>query len=254
MSESYGAFASVYDLLTEDVEYAQRGEYFISLIEKFGGKRDGVLLDLACGTGSLSEIFAQKGFRVTGADISPDMLAVAENKRVRSGSNIRYICQDMCELELGQPADVTVCALDSLNHLEGIEEVRTVFEKVYEYTSQGGLFIFDMNTLYKHHEVLADNTFVFDEEEVYLVWQNFLEGDRVDISLDFFIPDEKGRYRRFSEDFSETAYPADSISRLLRECGFEVLGLFGENSLEPPDDCCERVIYIAKKEHDNGNT
>ena len=247
MSESYGVFASVYDLLTEDVEYRQRGEYFISLVNRSGGKK-GVLLDLACGTGSLSEIFAENGFSVIGADISGDMLSVAENKRMQSGSDIRYICQDMRGLELGQTVDVTVCALDSLNHLDGIQDVKTVFERVYEHTSEGGLFLFDMNTLYKHHEVLADNTFVFDEENVYLVWQNFLDGDRVDICLDFFMPDENGKYERYSEDFSEIAYPNEQIAALLKECGFEVLGVFGENTFEPPTDGCERVIFAAKKE------
>ena len=247
MSESYGVFASVYDLLTEDVEYRQRGEYFISLVNRSGGKK-GVLLDLACGTGSLSEIFAENGFSVIGADISVDMLSVAENKRMQSGSDIRYICQDMRGLELGQTVDVTVCALDSLNHLDGIQDVKTVFERVYEHTSEGGLFLFDMNTLYKHHEVLADNTFVFDEENVYLVWQNFLDGDRVDICLDFFMPDENGKYERYSEDFSEIAYPNEQIAALLKECGFEVLGVFGENTFEPPTDGCERVIFAAKKE------
>ena len=247
MSESYGVFASVYDLLTEDVEYRQRGEYFISLIERHGGKK-GMLLDLACGTGSLSEIFAEYGFDVIGTDISADMLSVAENKRMQSGSSIRYICQDMRELELGQTVDVTVCALDSLNHLDGIEDIKRVFGRVYEHTSGGGLFLFDMNTLYKHHEVLADNTFVFDEEDVYLVWQNFLDGDRVDICLDFFMPDENGKYERWSEDFTETAYPTDDITALLEECGFKVVGVYGENTLEPPKDNCERVIFAAKKE------
>ena len=248
MSESYGVFAGVYDLLTTDVEYRQRGEYFLSLVKKFGGKEKGRLLDLACGTGSLSEIFAEHGYSVIGADISEDMLTEAENKRIQSGSDIRYICQDMRELDLGQTVDMTVCALDSLNHLDGIEDVKQVFEKVYEHTEKGGLFLFDMNTLYKHHEVLADNTFVFDEEDVYLVWQNFLDGDRVDICLDFFMPDENGKYERYSEDFSEVAYPIDDITALLKECGFEVMGVYGENTLELPSETCERVIFAAKKE------
>lgn len=248
MSGSYGVFASVYDLLTEDVEYRQRGEYFLSLVKKYGGKETGTLLDLACGTGSLSEAFAEHGYNVIGADISEDMLSIAESKRMQSGSDIKYICQDMRELELGQAVDVTVCALDSLNHLDGIEDVKSVFERVFDHTAEGGLFLFDMNTLYKHHEILADNTFVFDEEDVYLVWQNFLDGDRVDICLDFFMPDKNGKYERYSEDFSETAYPADDITALLKECGFMVLGVYGENTLEPPKSDCERVIFAAKKE------
>ena len=245
--ECYGVFASVYDKLTENVEYRRRGEYVQSLIKKYGGKQYGELLDLACGTGSLSEFFCEMGYSVTGADISEDMLSIAENKRIARDLPIKYIHQDMRELELPHKTDITLCMLDSLNHLDGMDDVKMVFDRVYRQMDSGGLFIFDMNTLYKHHHVLGNNTFVYDEEEVYLVWQNFLDGDRVDISLDIFLPRDNGDYERYCEDFSETAYPLESVKQALEQSGFGLLDIFGENTSDAPDEKTERAVFVAEK-------
>lgn len=247
MNNSYGIFASVYDLLTENVEYDKRAEYINSIIKKFSGKEKGVLLDLACGTGTLSELFSAQGYDVIGIDNSPDMLSIAMNKKYESGNNIQYVCQDMREIDLYGNVAITVCALDSLNHLKSFDDVKKVFQRVFKFTENGGLFIFDMNTVYKHREVLGNNTFVYDTDDVYCVWQNSCEGDTVSIYLDFFMPDDDGLYERYSEDFTETAYPVGQIKNALTETGFEILAVYGDDSFEDITDTTERVIFTVRK-------
>jgi len=247
MNNSYGIFASVYDLLTENVEYEKRAEYFDSVIKKHNGRQNGVLLDLACGTGSLSELFDRMGYDVIGIDNSEEMLSIAMNKKYQNGNNIQYVCQDMCNLELLGNVDITICALDSINHLKNFSEVKKTFEKVYKYTSPNGLFIFDVNTIYKHREILADNTFVFDTDDVYCVWQNSCEGNTVSIYLDFFIPDEDDCYERYCEDFTETAYPVEDIRQALINTGFEVVGIYDEDSFNDITDTTQRAVFAAIK-------
>ncbi len=247
MNDSYGVFASVYDLLTENVEYDKRATYINSIIEKYGGKKNGILLDLACGTGSLSELFSAQGYDVIGIDNSPDMLSVAMNKKYESGNNIQYVCQDMREIDLYGNVDITVCALDSLNHLKRFDDVKKVFQRIFKFTENGGLFIFDMNTVYKHREVLGNNTFVYETDDVYCVWQNSCEEDTVSIYLDFFMPDDDGLYERYSEDFTETAYPIETIKKALIETGFEILAVYGDDSFENVTDTTERAIFTVRK-------
>ncbi len=247
MNNSYGIFASVYDLLTENVEYEKRAAYIDSIIKKFGGKENGILLDLACGTGTLSELFSEKGYDVIGIDNSPDMLSAAMNKKYESGRNIQYVCQDMCHIDLYGNVDITVCALDSLNHLKSFSDVEKAFEGVFRFTEPDGLFIFDMNTIYKHREILGNNTFVYDTDDVYCVWQNTCEDNTVSIYLDFFMPDDDGLYERYSEDFTETAYPIEQIKNSLENIGFEVLAIYGDDSFNNADDKTERAIFVARK-------
>ncbi|MGN1086537.1 MAG: class I SAM-dependent DNA methyltransferase, partial [Porcipelethomonas sp.] len=222
MSKAYGIFAQFYDTLTSNIDYAKRAQYFDSVVRKYGGKQGGILLDLACGTGSLSEQMDALGYDVIAVDNSMEMLGIAMEKKFDSGRNIQYLRQDMRELDMFGTIDVTVCALDSLNHLESFEDVKRVFERVFLFCEPGGLFIFDINTEYKHKMILGDNTFIYDTDEVYCVWQNSCEESCVRIELDFFVP-ENGVYRRYEESFCENAYPLSEVENALKETGFEVL-------------------------------
>ena len=150
METGYEAFSFYYDQLTENVEYPQRAAYFHKLIQKYCQSEGVVLLDLACGTGSLSEEFAKLGYDVLGVDYSYGMLNQAMQKKLEHNLPIQYICQDMRELDLYGTVDITVCALDSLNHLDSFSDVKTVFQQVFDVTESGGVFLFDMNTPYKH--------------------------------------------------------------------------------------------------------
>lgn len=242
---AYTSFAEFYDVLTQNIDYEEIAEYYNRLNEKFGGLK-GILLDLACGTGSLSVIFSRMGYDVIGTDISPEMLSVAVAKE---HDGIEYLCQSMTELDMFGTIDGTVCSLDSINHLTDISQVQKTFEKVSLFSNKGALFMFDVNTPFKHEHILGDNTFVYDTDEVYCVWQNEYMGEgRTDIYLDFFAEDkESGMYDRFSDDFSETAYPAEKIKELLINSGFEICACYEYLTENEPTKESEKLTFVARK-------
>ena len=246
----YTVFAEHYDALTSNIDYRKRAEYFRDIADRFGGAKNGILLDLACGTGSLSVEFARMGYDVIGADSSPEMLSHAIAKKSPDLPDIQFLCQDMTELDMFGTIDITVCALDSLNHLPDTASIRKAIEKVSLFTIPGGLFIFDMNTPYKHREVLADNIFVYETDDVYCVWKCSADTEsdvlRTDIILDFF--EKTGKlYRRSSESFSEIAPADDIINGILAESGFELLAEYEGDTFEAPGEKTERIVRAARK-------
>lgn len=242
----YNIFARFYDTLTGNIDYKKRAAFFDSIVKKYGGKQGGLLLDLACGTGSLSEELDTLGYDVIAVDNSPEMLGIAMDKKFESQKNIQYLCQDMRELDMFGTIDVTVCVLDSLNHLDSLDDVKRVFEKVYLFCEPGGLFIFDINTEYKHKTILGEHTFIYDADEVYCVWKNSCRNSRVQIELDFFVP-ENGVYRRFEESFCENAYPLSDIESALKNTGFEVLMCCDGDSEESVCETSERAVFAVRK-------
>ena len=244
---SYSTFAQYYDCLTHNVDYARRAEYFCTLLDQLGHNA-GITLDLACGTGSLTVELAKRGLDVYGIDGSPSMLSVAQQKASDAGLQILFLCQQMQSIDLYGTVDTVICALDSINHLTGENDVQKTFERVSLFLNPGGYFIFDINTIYKHKYVLADNTFVYDTDDVYCVWQNRYEEktNRVAISLDFFGRQGNGYYRS-SEQFYERAYPTEWIVSALEKAGLETVGLYDDLSFQKPNDKTERTIVAAIK-------
>ena len=242
----YRDFAGFYDRLTEDVDYAARASYFHKLAERYSppGK---LLLDLACGTGSLSLALSRLGYDVIGVDGSYEMLSVAMEKK--GEEPVLFLCQDMDRLDLYGTVDLTVSALDSLNHVTDPEQLQRVFDRVSLFTNPGGLFLFDMNTPFKHREILADNAFVYDLDQLYCVWQNELDesGRDVTIHLDFFVPEEDGRYSRWEEEITERAYTREEVRNFVERAGLELLEIYHEDSLEPPRPDSQRLVYLARK-------
>lgn len=245
-SESYGNFAKYYDILMADADHKGIAEHIDGIIMKNRGKR-GILLDLACGTGTMCELFAKMGYDVIGTDISQQMLSAALDKKLESGLPIQYLCQDMRELDMFGTIDAAVCTFDSLNHLETADDIAEVFAKVSLFCEPGGVFVFDMNTVFKHREILGNKTFVYDCGEVYCVWQNFLnEDDSVDIRLDFF-ENRGGAYYRSWEEFSEICLPAEQVKKMLEDSGFEVLGVYDGYTDRPLKETSERAVFVARK-------
>lgn len=240
----YAAFAEFYDALTENVDYAEIAVYYDRLNLAFGGKK-GILLDLACGTGSLSVLLSKMGYDVIGTDSSPEMLNRALSKEHGS---IQYLCQSMTELDLYGTIGAAVCSLDSINHLSGREEVLRAFERVSLFCEPGALFLFDVNTVYKHERVLGNQCFVYETDSVYCVWQNeYLGGGKTEITLDFFSENWEGLYERCSEEFSETAYPGEELCALLERAGFEVCAVYDYLTEDPPREDSEKLTFAARK-------
>lgn len=241
---SYDLFAEYYDELMCEVDYPARARYIDGIIRQYKPDAN-LLVDLACGTGSMTVQFADLGYDVIGVDLSENMLSKAREK---SDGSILYLCQSMQELDMYGTIDAFVCTLDSLNHIEDREELILALSRVSLFLEPDGVFVFDMNTPYKHEKILADNAFVYETEDVYCVWQNEYCGDgRVDIALDFFEQQPDGSYLRDSEEFSEVAYSYEETERMLREAGLRILAAYDDMTLEPPRADSQRIVFAAAK-------
>ncbi|MEG0979241.1 MAG: class I SAM-dependent methyltransferase [Oscillospiraceae bacterium] len=247
---SYCDFAEFYDILTEDIDYKSQAKYLLDLLFE-NGVSGGILLDLACGTASLSIPLAKAGFDVVAVDESEDMLSVARAKiDEASQGGILLLCQSMQELELYGTVDAAICMLDSLNHLDSFEDVELALSKVSLFMNPDGIFIFDVNTPYKHSQILGDNTFVIENEEVFCTWQNEYDVDEntVDMTLDFFKKCSKNNnYVRTTQYITEKAYDIDKILKLLYQIGFEIVAIYDDMSKQATDIKTERAIFVARK-------
>ena len=181
-----------------------------------------------------------------GVDASAEMLSEAAAKN--SGDRpVLFLCQPFDRLDLYGTVDAAVCALDSINHIDDPDTVRKAFERVSLFTVPGGLFVFDVNTEYKHREILADNTFVYDFDEVYCVWQNTTSQDlRTEISIDLFGRDGDAYFRE-EEHFFERAYSHDQLCGWLEEAGYELLGVYAGDTFDPVQEDTQRAVYLARK-------
>ncbi|MEE1319835.1 MAG: methyltransferase domain-containing protein [Ruminococcus sp.] len=242
---SYVSFAQFYDGLMEDANYSERCDYILEIAKRHNHEM-GITLDLACGTGSLTRLLKKKGIDVYGADASAEMLSEAMQRSFEEELDILFLRQKMQSLDLYGTIDTCVCTLDSINHLTNIDDVKKTFDRVGLFMDDDGMFVFDVNSVYKHREVLADNTFVFENEKVYCVWQNTpLENDVVKINLDFF-EEENGVYYRTEESFCERAYSDEQIREMLKCAGFEVEAVYGDLTFDVPKKDEQRLIYVAR--------
>jgi len=243
----YESFADFYDILMSDVDYSARTEYLLNLFKKHG-KVPSLLLDVACGTGAFSNLMAQKGIEVIGVDASEEMLAVARENSAEMGTQVLYLCQKAEELDLYGTVDGAICCLDSINHITDFETLKTAFGKISLFMESGSLFIFDVNTPYKHTDILADNTFVIEEEDIFCVWQNEYDEESAvtDICLDFFVKDGES-YNRYSDNFSERAYSFSQLSSLLESAGFKLIAIYEDMKTTPCPENAERAVFVAEK-------
>jgi len=240
---AYGIFARYYDALTQNVQYKSRAVYFNEIIQKYKPGK-GILLDLACGTGSLSFEMAKLGYEVIGVDASADMLSIAMQKNTKE-PRIMFLNQTMQGLDLYGTVDAAVCALDSINHLTA-DMLAKALDRLRPFLIPNGIFIFDVNTQYKHREVLADNCFVHEHDDVYCVWQNHLQkDDSVKITLDFFESDDSGSYTRHREELTEYLHEDEKLREMLKSAGFKVLAVLEADTQSTPGEKSERVVYVT---------
>ncbi|MGN0687670.1 MAG: class I SAM-dependent DNA methyltransferase [Oscillospiraceae bacterium] len=241
----YGEFAEVYDLLTVNVPYDEIAAYYNSLIEKYGAPGR-LLLDMGCGTGNLTTRLAQLGYDIIASDASPMMLTIASSKPC---VGIQYICQSMTQTDLYGAVDITVSTLDSINHLDSAEDIQLCFSRTAANMNSGGLFLFDVNTIYKHRYVLAQNTFVYDVDGVYCVWKNeyCAADDSVGIELDLFYENDDGSYDRGGESFREIALSQERLTEMLIKAGFELLDVYEYLTTQAPCEKSEKLLFAARK-------
>lgn len=245
----YGAFSESYDILMGNVDYKGRAQAFDSLIKKHSLIEAKTLLDIACGTGNLTYLFYKMGYDITAVDISEEMLMKAFEKRMElSADSVLLLCQDMTELDLNDTVDAAVCSMDGINHLTSLEDLSAAFERISLFLNKGGVFVFDANTIYKHREVLGNNAFTIDADNVFCSWQNTLYADDVvGISLNIFKRDYSGRYIRDTEYFEERAYTRETFVAIGEKAGLEFIAELDENTLEAPKIVSQRLYYVFRK-------
>ena len=243
MNQNYKDFSLVYDELMSDVDYKKLCALALKLCKKHN-HTPRLVLDAGCGTGSFALELTKKGIDVIGVDASFDMLSVAREKL---GASVTLICQTLQDLDLYGTIDTCFCMLDTFNHITDYDQLQKALCKISLFLEPNGLLIFDVNTVYKHKEVLGNNIFTEQTDDIYMVWQNSLrkDGVSVNIVLNFFVADENDRYIRLQESFDERAYTQEQLHSLLENAGFEVVQTcdFSGGEVEKTS---EKIIYVAR--------
>lgn len=245
----YGEFAKVYDNLMEEVDYKQWADYIFR--NTLNAKQEvRSILEFGCGTGNITCELAQKGFEMTAVDLSEEMLSVADEKANEMGiSNIRFFMGDMSNFQIGEQFDGVISCCDSVNYLPTLEDVQNFILCSYDALKPGGQLLFDINTITKYQEVIKNNTFVYDMEDVFCVWENepdFQEG-RMDYDLVFFVKGEDGKYTRYEETQSQYLYKVEDIYNSLKNAGFTNLKVQTFGTFMPGSNESDRVQFVAEK-------
>lgn len=245
---SYEEFSKCYDYIMRDVNYDVIGDFIDKAIKKHFEKKTGIVCDLACGTGRLANILSKKGYDMIAVDNSPEMLDIARTQF--DDEKILYLNQNISELDMFGTVEVFVSTMDSINHLETIENVRKCFEKVSLFLEKDGLFIFDINSDKKFKKVLSNNTFVYDYEDVFCVWENFYDDEeKVNYAdLTFFVK-SGDNYTKNIETIEEVNYSLQEILETLHDCGMEELEILDGFSFEKYNENSDRITIIARKKN-----
>ena len=247
--EAYTGFAAVYDIFMDNVPYEEWGEYIHSLL-KDRGIEDGILLDLGCGTGTMTEKLADYGYDMIGVDNSEDMLELAMEKRMESGKDILYLLQDMREFELYGTVRAIVSVCDSVNYITEPEELEEVFRLVNNYLDPGGLFLFDFNTVYKYETVIGDATIAENRDNCSFIWENFYEEEEQinEYDLTIFVQEEGELFRKFTETHYQRGYTLEQMKRLVEAGGLVFEEALDADTLQAVTDTSERIYCIAREQ------
>lgn len=246
--EQYTNFAKVYDLFMDNVPYDKWVEQIKDILYKENIK-DGLICDLGCGTGAITERLANLGYDMIGVDNSYDMLDVAMEKKYASGNDILYLCQDMREFELYGTVRAIISRCDSLNYIRELSELKEVFAWVNNYLDPDGLFIFDMNTEYKYQNILGDNTFAEVREQASFIWENTYDSDKRinEYDLNLFIKLEGDNYKRFEERHVQKAYTFDEILSAIDSSNMVLEKYLDADTYGDVSEKTERILFVARE-------
>lgn len=242
----YNKFAKVYDELMNDFDYKEWFNYIEAIFKKY--KKDPKkVLEMACGTGNLSEYFAEDGYKLTSFDLSDEMLARAYDKLNRY-KNVKLLKQDMIDFKFSGNFEAIVSICDSVNYILKQDDLVKTFKNVYDHLEDGGIFIFDINSYYKLSKTLGNNIFIEDREDIFYTWENsFDEKTNIcDFYLTFFLKQEE-EYKRFDEHHREKAYKLGEVLEALKLAGFKTRHMYDCFTFDTPIEKTERVNFIAIK-------
>lgn len=267
--EAYTDFAQVYDEFMDETPYEEWCKFLVGKLKKYGvgtsecdecvindevdsnlRQERNTILDLGCGTGTLTELLAQKGYDMIGVDNAQEMLQIAIRKRDRSGLDILYLLQDMREFELYGTVGAVISVCDCLNYLLKEEEILQTFRLVHNYLYPGGVFIFDFNTVYKYADVIGDTTIAENRENCSFIWENFYhEAEEInEYDLTIYAREEgEELFYRFQETHYQRGYRLEQMCRLAQEAGLHILETLDADTHGEVTPESERVYVVAKK-------
>ena len=233
----------------DNVPYEDWSRYVTGLLAEYG-ITDGLVLDLGCGTGKMTRLLADAGYDMIGVDYSEEMLEIArERQDEQNRDDILYLMQDMREFELYGTVRAVISICDSINYILEEDDLRHVFELVNNYLDPKGVFIFDLNTVYKYRELLGENTISENREESSFIWDNYFYEDEMvnEYDLTLFIREKDNLYRKYEELHYQKAYELEQVKRLLEEAGMEFVAAYDAFTHEPVREDSERIYIIARE-------
>ena len=247
----YDLLAPFYDKFNGDINYSQWADFIEKIIEiNYTEGKPELVLDLGCGTGSMTLELAKRGYDMTGVDYSAEMLDIARDRAYEGGfgDNILWLCQDMREFELYGTVDVTVCCLDGINHLTSVKDLDKTLKLVHNYLIPNGLFIFDINGKYKFENIYSDQTYAMENSDAMCVWQNYYneKSKLCDFYITLFKELKDGTYERFDEVQRERMYTLRSIKNALKKNSLEFIGAYADFDFNEGNDNNERLYIVAR--------
>lgn len=243
--DAYTSFAEVYDMFMDNVPYEEWSRYLTELLKEYRIE-EGVVCELGCGTGKMTRLLADAGYDMIGVDMSEDMLAIAS---MENPQQILYLCQDMRELELYGTVAAVVSVCDSMNYLLEEDDLLEVFQRVNEYLEPGGVFLFDLNTIYKYETLLGETTICENRPEGSFIWENYYDAEEQinEYDLTLFIQEKENLYRKFEETHYQRGYSMEKIRTLLEEAGMEFVTAYDACTQNPPRENSERIYIVARE-------
>ena len=244
--DAYHELAKSYDRLTNDVDYEATVDFYMQILQR-EGLRPRTVVDLACGTGSVTEILARKGYAVTGVDMSEEMLTEAMAKVMDMEQPPRFVCQRLQELYLPKAVDMAVCALDSLDYVTDPADCAEAIRRVYKALNPGGIFIFDVNTPEKL-KAMDGQVFLDEDDDVYCVWRGEFDAETniCSYGMDLFQREGDVWHRSF-EEHREYAYSAQQLVGYLKDAGFTNIEVYADRLFEAPREGEQRIYIKARK-------
>ena len=252
MSGIYRDLAPFYDAMNAEIDYEAWADRAVAAWERFRSHPIKCILDLGCGTGSMTIPLAKRGYDVVGLDCSSEMLSVANERAARAGvsGRIQWTLQDMRDFSLYGTVDAAVCTLDGLNHLRTPRDLTACFARVAEYLVPGSVFLFDLNSQYRFETVYANEVYTMETDRAFCVWQNdYRPKSRLcDFWITLFIRREDGTYLRRDSRETERYFPLVTVKKCLESAGMCLLGAAGDLTGRPIQDSDEKWYCVAKKE------